>query len=49
MRVTFNMMYRNGLRDIQNASSDLDAAQREVSSGRRVRVASDDPSKIKRS
>jgi flagellar hook-associated protein 3 FlgL len=44
MRVTFNMMYRNGLRDIQNASSDLDTAQREVSSGRRVRVASDDPS-----
>ena len=44
MRITFNMPYRNGLVDIQNASADLEAAQRQVSSGRRVQVPSDDPS-----
>jgi flagellar hook-associated protein 3 FlgL len=44
MRVTFNMSYRNGVLDIQRAAEALQAAQREVSSGRRVQVPSDDPS-----
>jgi len=43
MRVTFTSMFRNGLRDINQAAEDLARAQREVSSLRRVRVPSDDP------
>ena len=43
MRVTFTSMFRNGLRDINQAAEDLARAQREVSSLRRVQVPSDDP------
>jgi flagellar hook-associated protein 3 FlgL len=43
MRVTFNTIFRSGVRDINQAASDLARAQREVSSLRRVTVPSDDP------
>lgn len=43
MRVTFTSMFRNGLRDINQAAEDLARAQREVSSLRRVQLPSDDP------
>jgi flagellar hook-associated protein 3 FlgL len=42
MRVTFNAV-RDGLAEIQNASDQFASAQWEVSSGKRVRVPSDDP------
>jgi flagellar hook-associated protein 3 FlgL len=44
MRVTFNMAFRNGVHDINQTALALAEAQREVSSGRRVHVPSDDPS-----
>lgn len=44
MRVTFDMTVRNGVHDIQQAADALLRAQRDVSSGRRVHVPSDDPS-----
>jgi flagellar hook-associated protein 3 FlgL len=44
MRVTFGMSYRNGIHDIQQAAEALNEAQRRVSSGKRVRLPSDDPS-----
>ena len=44
MRVTFDMAFRNGLADIHNASDAFLRAQREVSSGKRLHVPSDDPS-----
>jgi flagellar hook-associated protein 3 FlgL len=44
MRVTFNTVYRNGVRDINNAAAELARWQREVSSLKRVQVPSDDPS-----
>lgn len=43
MRVTFGQVFRNGLADINRAASDLARWQRQVSSGRRVQVPSDDP------
>jgi flagellar hook-associated protein 3 FlgL len=46
MRVTFNMTYRNAVRDIQRTAEALQEAQQQVSSGRRVRVASDDPAAV---
>lgn len=44
MRVTFGMTYRNGIHDIEAAAEALQRAQRQVSSGKRVAVPSDDPS-----
>jgi flagellar hook-associated protein 3 FlgL len=44
MRVTFGQIFRNGLSDINRAATDLAKWQRQVSSGRRVHVPSDDPS-----
>ena len=44
MRVTFGMTYRNGLHDIEGAAEALQLAQRQMSSGKRVQVPSDDPS-----
>jgi flagellar hook-associated protein 3 FlgL len=44
MRVTFGSIFRNGLVDINRAYEALAARQREVSSGKRISVASDDPS-----
>jgi flagellar hook-associated protein 3 FlgL len=43
MRVTFGSIFRNGLADINSTAEDLVRRQREVSSGRRIHVASDDP------
>jgi flagellar hook-associated protein 3 FlgL len=43
MRVTFGSLFRNGLLDINNTAEDIVRRQREVSSGRRIHVASDDP------
>jgi flagellar hook-associated protein 3 FlgL len=43
MRVTFNMSYRQGNDDIARAADRFATAQRQVSSNRRINVASDDP------
>ncbi len=43
MRITFNSIYRDGMRQIAEASENLVEAQRQVSSGKRVDRASDDP------
>jgi len=43
MRITFNSLYRDGMRNIEEASQNLLAAQQQVSSGKRVDRASDDP------
>jgi flagellar hook-associated protein 3 FlgL len=43
MRITFNSLYRDGMRHIEEASQKLLAAQQQVSSGKRVDRASDDP------
>jgi flagellar hook-associated protein 3 FlgL len=44
MRVTFGSIFRNGLADINRTTEDLARRQREVSSGRRIHVPSDNPS-----
>ncbi len=44
MRVTFGSIFRHGLADINRTSEDLVRRQREVSSGRRIHLPSDDPS-----
>jgi len=44
MRITFNSLFRDGMRNIENASRSLLEAQQQVSSGKRVDRASDDPS-----
>jgi flagellar hook-associated protein 3 FlgL len=44
MRVTFGMTYRNGIHDIDAAAAALRDAQRQVSTGKRVLLPSDDPS-----
>jgi flagellar hook-associated protein 3 FlgL len=44
MRVTFGSIFRNGLVDINRTSAELALRQREVSSGRRIHLPSDDPS-----
>lgn len=44
MRITFNSLYRDTLRGLNGASEQLEAAQRQVSSGKRVDRPSDDPS-----
>lgn len=44
MRITFNSLFRDGMRQIAVASENLLAAQKQVSSGKRVERASDDPS-----
>ncbi len=43
MRVTFGAIFRNGLEDVNRAYEALARRQREVSSGKRIEVASDDP------
>lgn len=43
MRVTFNAQYRNSTDAVTEAAAQLVARQREVSSGKRVHVPSDDP------
>jgi flagellar hook-associated protein 3 FlgL len=43
-RVTNNTLYRNSLRDIQRTAEQFARAQQQVSSGRRLQQASDDPS-----
>jgi len=43
MRITFGSLYRNGLSDLGRTAADLVRREREVSSGRRIHVASDDP------
>jgi flagellar hook-associated protein 3 FlgL len=44
MRVTFGSIFRNGLADISRTAEELAVRQREVSSGRRIHLPSDDPS-----
>jgi len=44
MRVTFGSIFRNGLVDINRTAEQLALRQREVSSGRRLHLPSDDPS-----
>ena len=44
MRITFNTLYRDGLRQIETSAEALADAQKQVSSGKRVDRASDDPS-----
>ena len=44
MRVTFGSIFRNGLIDINRTAEELAVRQREVSSGRRIHLPSDDPS-----
>jgi flagellar hook-associated protein 3 FlgL len=44
MRVTFGSIFRNGLVDINRTSEALALRQREVSSGKRLHLPSDDPS-----
>jgi flagellar hook-associated protein 3 FlgL len=48
MRVTFGSIFRNGLLDINRASEALARRQREVSTGKRIEVPSDDPSAMAR-
>ena len=43
MRVAFNAAFEDGVRNINNASAALAEAQRQLSSGRRIDSASDDP------
>jgi flagellar hook-associated protein 3 FlgL len=43
-RVTNNTLYRNSLRDLQRTAEQFARAQQQVSSGRRLQQASDDPS-----
>jgi flagellar hook-associated protein 3 FlgL len=43
-RVTNNTLYRNSLRDIQSTAEAFARAQQQVSSGKRLQQASDDPS-----
>jgi flagellar hook-associated protein 3 FlgL len=43
MRITFGSLYRNGLDDLQRTAGELVRREREVSSGRRIHAASDDP------
>ena len=48
MRVTFGSIFRNGLIDINRTTEELAVRQREVSSGRRIHLPSDDPSAMAR-
>lgn len=43
MRVTFNAIFRDGQLDLERTATALQEAQRQVSSGRRVQTAADDP------
>ncbi len=43
LRVTFNTLFRNTMRDVQRTGSEFARAQEQVSSGRRLQQASDDP------
>jgi flagellar hook-associated protein 3 FlgL len=44
LRVTFNTLFRNSLRDVQRTGAAFARAQEQVSSGKRLQQASDDPS-----
>lgn len=44
MRVTFDSVFRNSMFDINRTAEEMARRQREVSSGHRIDVASDDPS-----
>ncbi len=44
MRVTFNSLHENSVRNVQTAAGQLAEAQRQVSSGKRISRPSDDPS-----
>ncbi len=44
MRTSFNTSYRNALADVQRSAERLAEAQRQVSSGKRIGLPSDDPS-----
>jgi flagellar hook-associated protein 3 FlgL len=44
MRVTFSSIFRNSMFDINRTSEETARRQREMSSGKRIEVASDDPS-----
>ncbi|HTV01664.1 MAG TPA: flagellin [Luteitalea sp.] len=44
LRVTFNTLFRNSMRDVQRTGSEFARAQEQVSSGKRIQKASDDPS-----
>jgi flagellar hook-associated protein 3 FlgL len=44
LRVTFNTLFRNSLRDVQRTGAEFARAQQQVSSGKRLQQASDDPS-----
>jgi flagellar hook-associated protein 3 FlgL len=46
MRVTFSSTFRNGLLDVNDAAERVHTRTREVSSGKRVQVPSDDPSSM---
>jgi flagellar hook-associated protein 3 FlgL len=46
MRVTFSSTFRNGLLDVNDAAERLHTRTREVSSGKRIQVPSDDPSSM---
>src|SRR3954467_13151161 len=43
MRVTFGSIFRNGVVDINRTAEELAVRQRQVSSGRRIHLPSDDP------
>jgi len=43
MRITFNTLFRDSIRNVEAASNELVEAQRQVSSGKRVERPSDDP------
>jgi len=43
LRVTFNTLFRNTLRDVQRTGAEFARAQQQVSSGKRLQQASDDP------
>ena len=43
LRVTFDTLFRNTLRDVQRTGAEFARAQQRVSSGRRLQQASDDP------
>ena len=44
MRVTFQSVFRNSLFDINRTAEDTARRQQQVSSGKRITVASEDPS-----
>jgi flagellar hook-associated protein 3 FlgL len=45
LRVTFNTLFRNTMRDVQRAGAEFARTQQQVSSGKRMQQASQDPSR----